>query len=77
MRQERTFRRAQRQTVAGIEVVSRTMPRTRHGKAVTKVLKRAVVLSVLLHLALAARARVDGRAFVRTSCSGGVEGNLP
>lgn len=77
MREERTPRRAQQQPVAEIEVVARGTRQERHGKAVTKTLKRVVLLSILCRLALVARARVDRRALTRTPRSGGVKGDSP
>ncbi len=74
MRQERTPIGEQRQPVAGAEVTSRATRRTQQGMAITKALKRVVLLSVLLHLALTARSRVAQPARART---GGVEGDLP
>ncbi|MEN6370033.1 MAG: hypothetical protein ABFD77_10130 [Thermotogota bacterium] len=74
MRQERTPTKTQRHPVAGIEVVAHG---TQRGRAVTKMSKRIVLLSILLHLALAVYVRVDQRAVARASRSRGIKGDSP
>jgi hypothetical protein len=74
MRQQRTPMRERRQSVASVQVGSRATRRTRQDMAITKALRRVVLLSVLSHLAFTARSRVAPHTGART---GGLEGDLP